>query len=171
MAGNKDELVQTARNDYWGSGLSYEPVLVWMMWFPEEMKKEALEHTEWTGFYLSFTILMNSSFIQVFQKSTIFLFFSPDNGDTANSFKRGVLDCRTFIKLTNQPTNQPTNQSTNQPINQPTKQPTDQPTNQPINQPTNQPINQPTNQTTNRSTNQPTNQPINQTNNRLTNSI
>jgi calcineurin-like phosphoesterase family protein len=28
MAGNKDELVQTARNDYWGSGLSYEPVLV-----------------------------------------------------------------------------------------------------------------------------------------------
>jgi len=28
MAGKKDELVQTARNDYWGSGLSYEPVLV-----------------------------------------------------------------------------------------------------------------------------------------------
>jgi len=96
-----------------GSGLSYEPVLVWMMWFPEEMKKEALGHAEWIGFYLSFTIQTNSSFTQVIQKSTIVPFFSVENGDTANSFKRGVFRLSHFLHATNQPKNQPDKQPIN----------------------------------------------------------
>ena len=112
MAGNKDELVQTARNDYWGSELSYEPVLVWMMWFPEEIKKEALGHTEWIGFYLSFTILMNRSFTHVIQKSTIVPFFHLRMEIRPFLLNWVFLDCRTFIKLTNQPTNQPNNRLT-----------------------------------------------------------
>jgi len=97
MAGNKDELMQTARNDYWGSGLSYEPVLVWMMWFPEEMKKEALGHAEWIGFVSSFTIQTDSSFTQVIQKSTLVPFFFQLRMEIQPVLSNGVfLDCRTF---------------------------------------------------------------------------
>jgi hypothetical protein len=46
-----------------------------MMWFPEEMKKDALGHTEWIGFYLSLTILMNCSSTQVTENSTTVPFF------------------------------------------------------------------------------------------------
>ena len=93
---------------------------------------------------------------------------SPQNGDKANSFKRGVFRLsHFFLQLTNQPNKQTIKKQTNKPTNQPNNKPTNQQTSQP----NNKPINQPTNQTTNQSTNQPNNQPINQTTIQLTDCV
>jgi hypothetical protein len=91
MAGNKDELVQTARNDYWGSGLSYEPVLVWMMWFPEEMKKERSIRAHRMNRILFVNHCSDGQqFYWSDPKENNRALLSPENGGMASSFKRGV---------------------------------------------------------------------------------